>query len=62
MDFSSEQRLAIRKFIIELPDPFENCDLAERRSKRSDRFIDDAFVFYDNDVRDLPSTHNLCHS
>lgn len=58
LDFSSEQRLAITKSIVELTDPTKSCDLVEGRTRRKGRFDDNAAVFYVDDERGLPTNHN----
>lgn len=58
MDFNPEQRLAITKSIIELTDPTERYDMVEGRSRHRSRFDEDAAVFYDDELRNLQTTHN----
>lgn len=56
MDFSPEQRLAISKSIIKLTDPAESGDLVKGRSRHRDRLDDCASIFYDDDLRGLPTS------
>lgn len=46
MDFSLKQRLAITNAIIKLTDPLGSSGLAKNRSRRNNRFEENAVVFY----------------
>lgn len=58
MDFNSKQRLAITKAIMELTNFTEDVNLIEKRTKKNNRFEDNALVFYENNRRDVPIQHN----
>lgn len=58
MNFSSNQRLGIRKAITELTDSAESANLVERRPGKNNRFEDNALVFYEINRKDILTQHN----
>lgn len=58
MDFSSKQRLAITKTIMELTESTESANLVEGRLEKNNRFEDNALIFYRNNRNDIPTQRN----
>lgn len=59
MDFNSKQRLVITKATLELTDSTESVNFVERRIGKNGRFEDNALVFHENNLRDVPTQDNM---
>lgn len=58
VDFNREQMLTIMKAIIELTNMLGSSNLVESRTRRNNKFDDNAVVFNENDQGEVPSQHN----